>query len=89
MVQMAYYQQKLKRGYDAHVKLRPLAPGDLVLRKVVGTAKNPAWGKLGPNWEGPYRIISVAGIGSYRLADLDENIIPRPWNVNNLRRYYY
>ena len=88
-VQMAYYQQKLKRGYDAHVKLRPLAPGDLVLRKVVGTAKNPAWGKLGPNWEGPYRIVSVAGIGSYRLADLDERIVPRPWNVNNLRRYYY
>ena len=49
MVQLAYYQQKLKQGYDANVKLRPLTPGDLVLRKVVGTAKNPAWGKLGPN----------------------------------------
>ena len=42
MVQLAYYQQKLKQGYDANVKLRPLTPGDLVLRKVVGTAKNPA-----------------------------------------------
>ena len=49
MVQLAYYQQKLKQGYDANVKLRPLTPSDLVLRKVVGTAKNPAWGKLGPN----------------------------------------
>ena len=54
MVQLAYYQQKLKQGYDAKVKLRPLAPGDLVLRKVLGTARNPAWGKLGQNWEGPY-----------------------------------
>ena len=51
MVQLAHYQQKLKRGYDANVRLRPLTPGDLVLHKVVGTAKNPAWGKLGPNWE--------------------------------------
>ena len=42
MVQLAYYQQKLKQGYDANVKLRPLTPGDLVLRKIVGTAKNPA-----------------------------------------------
>ena len=41
MVQLAYYQQKLKQGYDSSVKLRPLALGDLVLRKVVGTAKNP------------------------------------------------
>ena len=49
MVQLAYYQQKLKQGYDAKVKLRPLKPGDLVLRKVLGTAKNPVWGKLGPN----------------------------------------
>ena len=42
MVQLAYYQHKLKQGYNANVKLRPLAPGDLVLRKVLGTAKNPA-----------------------------------------------
>ena len=51
MIQLAYYHQKLKQGYDVNVKLRPLAPGDLVLRKVVGAAKNPSWGKLGPNWE--------------------------------------
>ena len=49
MVQLAHYQHKLKQGYDAKVKLRPLALGDLVLRKVLGTARNPAWGKLGPN----------------------------------------
>ena len=45
MVQLAYYQHKLKQGYDVKVKLRPLVPGDLVLRKVLGTAKNLAWGK--------------------------------------------
>ena len=32
MVQLAYYQHKLKQGYDANLKLRPLALGDLVLR---------------------------------------------------------
>ena len=89
MVQLAYYQQKFKQGYDAKVKLRPLAPGDLVLRKVLGTARNPAWGKLGPNWEDPYRITSIAGIGAYFLEDLDERVVPRPWTVNNLKRYYY
>jgi len=89
MVQLAYYQYKLKQGYDANMKLRPLALGDLVLRKVLGITKNPSWGKLGPNWEGPYRITSVAGIGAYFLEDLDEHVIPRPWNVNNLKMYYY
>ena len=89
MVQLAYYQQKLKQGYDANVKLRHLTFGNLVLRKVVGTAKNPAWGKLWPNWEGPYRITSKASIRAYFLEDLDDHIVPRPWNVNNLKRYYY
>ena len=46
MVKLAYYQQKLKQGYDVNAKLRPLTPGDLVLRRVMGTAKNLAWGKL-------------------------------------------
>ena len=89
MVQLAYYQHKLKQGYDTNVKLRPLTLGDLVLRKVLGIAKNPAWGKLGPNWEELYRITSMAGIGAYFLEDLDEHVIPCPWNVNNLKRYYY
>ena len=86
---MAHYQQRLKQGYEKGVKLRPLVSRDLVLRKVVRIAKNPTWGKLGPNWEGPYKINSVASIGAYYLEDLDENVVPRPWNVNNLRRYYY
>ena len=88
-VQLAYYQHKLKQSYDTNVKLRLLSPRDLVLRKVLGTTKNPAWEKLGPNWEGWYCIMSVAGIDAYYLEDLDEKTILHPWNVNNLKRYYY
>ena len=48
-VQLAYYQHKLKQSYNTNVKLRSLVSSDLVLRKVIGTAKNLVWGKLGPN----------------------------------------
>ena len=89
MVKLAYYQHKLKQGYDTNVKLRPLAIGDLVLRKVLGTTQNPSWGKLGPNWEGPYWITSVTRIGTYYLEDLDEKVVLHPWNVNNLKKCYY
>ncbi|XP_030945618.1 uncharacterized protein LOC115970083 [Quercus lobata] len=81
MVQLAYYQNKVKQRYDANIKLRPLTVGDLVLRKVLGTIRNPAWGKLGPNWEGSYCITSAAGIGAYYLEDLEEKAVARPWNV--------
>ena len=61
MVKLAYYQHKLKQGYDANMKLKPLAPGDLVLRKVLGIARNLAWGKLGLTGKGhiasPRRLV--------------------------------
>ena len=78
MIQLACYQHKLKQGYDAKVKLRPLTPGDLVLKKVLGTVRNLVWRKLGPNLEGPYHITSVADIGAYCLEDLDELVVPCP-----------
>ena len=53
-IHLAYYHQKLKQGYDVNVKLKPLAPGYLVLRTFVGAAKDPSWGKLRPNWEGSF-----------------------------------
>ena len=89
MVQLAYYQHKLKQSYDANVRQRLLSPGDLVLRNVLGAAKNLAWGKLGLNWEGSYCITLVASVRAYFLEDLDERVVPRPWNVNNLKIYYY
>ena len=45
--QVAHYQQRLKQGYNKGIKARAFMPGDLVLKKVFGSMKNPAWGKLG------------------------------------------
>ena len=50
-VRLAHYQQKLRQGYEKGVKIRAFVPGNLSLRSVVGSMKNLAWGKLGPNWE--------------------------------------
>ena len=74
-IKLAHYQHKLKQGYNKKVKPRPLVPGDLVIRKVVCNMKDPSWGKLGLNWENLYRITSVAGIGAFRLEDLDGNTV--------------
>jgi len=89
IVRLAKYQQYLRQGSEKKVKVRAFIPGDLVLQRVVGSARNPSWGKLGPNWEGSYRVTSVIGVGAYRLEDLDGLVVPRPWNANNLRKYYF
>ena len=49
-----------------------------MLRKILGNTKDPSMGKLGPTWEGPYRMTSITGVGAYWLEDLDERPIARP-----------
>lgn len=43
----------------------------------MGNTRNPAWGKLGHNREGPYRVTLVAKIKAYCLEDLSKIPIPR------------
>ena len=70
-IQLGAYQQQLAGAYNKKVNPREFQINDLVLRKVVGNKKDPREGKLGPNWEGPYRIISVLGNGAYQLKDFE------------------
>ena len=52
------YKNLIARQYDAMVKPGRFNIGDLVLKRVSLATKNLAHGKLGPNWEGPYRVIN-------------------------------
>ena len=82
------YKNLMARQYDAMVKPRCFNIGDLVLKKVSLATKNPTHGKLGPNWEGPHRVINCKRQGSYYLETLDGTQLEHPWNVELLRRYY-
>ena len=55
---LARYQNLMAKHYNTNVRHRDFQVGDLVLRKVMGVAKDPLQGKHGPKWEGPYRITS-------------------------------
>ena len=55
---LARYQDRMAKYYNSRVYHRDFQVEDLVLRKVMGAARDPTQGKLGPNWEGPYRVAS-------------------------------
>ena len=74
----AKYKNLMTRQYDAMVKPRRFNIRDLVLRKVSLATKNPTHGKLGPNWEGPYRVINCKRQGSYYLEALDGRKLEHP-----------
>uniref|UniRef100_A0A2N9F8W7 Integrase catalytic domain-containing protein n=1 Tax=Fagus sylvatica TaxID=28930 RepID=A0A2N9F8W7_FAGSY len=88
MIRLASYQGDLKKRYDKSVSERILAPGDLVLRKVLGSKKNPTQGKLGANWEGPYQIVSEARLRAFNLKGMDDKPLKRPWNISNLKKTF-
>ena len=85
---MTKYQQKIAEYYNQRLKLRRFNVGDLVLRKVTPATKDPTQGKLGPSWEGPYRVVHYSRQGSYHLEDSEGKRLRCPWNVEHLKRYY-
>ena len=55
---LARYQNLMEKHYNSNVRHRDFQVGDLVLRKVMGATRDPSQRKLGPNCEGPYKILS-------------------------------
>ena len=82
------YQRKTARYYNQKVKLMSYMPGDLVLKKFLPVRKNPAHGKLGPNWEGPYIISRVVRPGNYELQTGEGKILHHTWNAEHLKHFY-
>ena len=85
---LAWYQDRMTKHYNSRVQHRDFKVGDLILRKVMGATRNLMQGKLGPNWEGPYRITSWQRKGTYHLQMIDRQKLPHPWNTEHLRKYY-
>ena len=85
---MTKYQLKMAEYYNKRVKLRRLDTGDLVLRKTTTATKDPTQGKLGPTWEGPYRVVHYSRQGSYHLETMDRIRLLRPWNIEHLKKYH-
>ena len=82
------YQRKTARYYDQKVKPRNYKLGNLVLKKVLPTRKNPAHVKLGPNWDGPYVVSRIVKPGNYKLWTKEGKILPHTWNAEHLKRFY-
>jgi hypothetical protein len=58
---------------------------DLVLRRVLS---REGMNKLSPYWEGPYRVTQVCRPVCVHLATEEGESVPRPWNIEHLRKFY-
>ena len=85
---MEDYHRKTARYYDQRVKPKSYNPGDLVLKKLLPIRKDPAHGKLRPNWEGPYIVSRIIRRGNYELQTEEGKALPYSWNTEHLKRFY-
>ncbi|XP_071704450.1 uncharacterized protein [Rutidosis leptorrhynchoides] len=86
-IREAMNKQKISKYYDKRVISLSFKVGEHVWRNnEASRAENT--GKLGPNWEGPYEIIYTSATGSYILAEITGERVPRTWHATNLKRFY-
>ncbi|GJT39504.1 reverse transcriptase domain-containing protein [Tanacetum coccineum] len=77
----------MKKYYNARVRGFTFRPGDFFYR--CNDASHAVdGGKLGLKWEGPYEVIESLGDGAYKLRSTDGTILPRTWNIANLKKCY-
>ncbi|GKA26363.1 reverse transcriptase domain-containing protein [Tanacetum coccineum] len=77
----------MKKYYNARVRGVTFRPGDFVYRSNDASHAVDR-GKLGPKWEGPYGVMESLGDGAYNLRSTDGTILPRTWNIANLKKCY-
>nr|GFA28345.1 reverse transcriptase domain-containing protein [Tanacetum cinerariifolium] len=80
-------KSKMMKYYNSRVRGVAFKPGDFVFRSN-DASHAVAGGKLGPKWDGPYEVTDALGNGAYKLRSTDGMMLPRTWNVTNLKRCY-
>ncbi|GKF00757.1 hypothetical protein Tco_0027680, partial [Tanacetum coccineum] len=86
-IQEARYKTKLEQYYNKKVHLTIFKLGEFVFRKNEASRVEDQ-GKLGPKWEGPYRVAEAYQNGSYKLQTIEDKEVPRTWHSINLWKCY-
>ncbi|GKA71241.1 reverse transcriptase domain-containing protein [Tanacetum coccineum] len=78
---------KMEKYYNAKVRSTAFRPGDFVYRSNEASHAKES-GKLSPKWEGPYEVVETLGKGAYKLMNGSGDILPRTWNIKDLKKCY-
>ncbi|GAU40633.1 hypothetical protein TSUD_190100 [Trifolium subterraneum] len=81
------YQRRMKQTFDRKVRPREFREGDLVLKKILSFQPDSR-GKWTPNYEGPYVVKRAFSGGAMTLATMDGDELPRPVNVDAVKKYF-
>ena len=87
MKQMEKYKGVMARYYNKKVKWEDSTQATLSLEKFRRRQRTHLKGNWGQHGKEPKKI-RHSREGSYHLKTLDGQELPRPWNIEHLKRYY-
>lgn len=65
------------------MRAKEFKKGDLVFKRAFALKSLTKWDV---NWEGPFVVTEMLRGGAYRLAEADDQPLPRPWNIGHLKK---
>lgn len=74
-------------AFAKRVRPRDIKEGDLVLKKMLPHQQDPR-GKFRPNYEGPYIVRKRLSGGALILGQMDNEDLPRPVDIDQVKKYY-
>ncbi|XP_071718612.1 uncharacterized protein [Rutidosis leptorrhynchoides] len=80
-------KQQIANHDDKKVKPLDFQLNDLVLCSNEASRQQDVR-KLGPRWEGPYRVVGITEYGAYHPETPDGVPIQRPWHAFHLKKYH-
>ncbi|GJY96494.1 reverse transcriptase domain-containing protein [Tanacetum coccineum] len=86
-IRKARSKEKMEKYYNSKVRNTSFKPRDLVYRNNDASYAKDS-GKLSLKWEGPYEVTEVLDKGAYKLKDRNGKLLPRSWNIRNLKKCY-
>lgn len=52
-------------------------------------SKDPSEGKLGTNWEVPYKITAAVGKRALQLETMEGKTLQNNWNVTHVKHFHF
>ncbi|XP_070055310.1 uncharacterized protein [Nicotiana tomentosiformis] len=88
-IRMVVQKQQAKSHYNKKAKIMPLKVRDYVLKAKTQARKDPREGKIGTNWDGPYKIVATTSKGSFTLETIEGKRLPNNWNITHLKYFNF
>ena len=78
----------MKDLFDQHAKDKEMQVGHLVLRWDIRRAEKGKHGKFDPLWFGPFKIAKEGGNNTFRLENLQSDLLEAPVNGKFLKPFF-